>query len=407
MLSMKVLIVNKFLYPNGGSETYVFKIGEQLSRMGHSVEYFGMEHEGRIVGNRMESYTSGMDFHTGKLQKFLYPFRILYSEEARKKIRIVLEDFKPDVVHLNNFNFQLTPSIIYEIRKYGKQRKRKVRIVYTAHDSQLVCPNHLMQNPLTQERCVKCMESGAINCVKGKCIHGSRMKSVLAAMEHVLYRGLKTYRYIDQIICPSEFLKERLATDSILALRLIVLRNFVDAEHVDAVRKEDYVVYFGRYSQEKGIGTLLEVCKRLPQISFIFAGSGPMEEQVNSVENIQNRGFLSGEKLWELIAKARFTVFPSECYENCPFAVMESLLCKTPVIGVNAGGVPELIEEGKNGELFEVQNAEKLEEKIRMLWENGELCDRYAENCGQVKFDSLAAYCEKLCRIYDTDSGGI
>ena len=88
---MKILIVNKFLYPNGGSETYIFQLGEQLAQMGHEVQYFGMEHEGRIVGNAAESYTSDMDFHSGKIKKLLYPFRIIYSREARKKIRRVLE----------------------------------------------------------------------------------------------------------------------------------------------------------------------------------------------------------------------------------------------------------------------------------------------------------------------------
>ena len=117
---MKILMVNKFLYPNGGSETYIFEIGKQLIQMGHEVQYFGMEHEGRIVGNHVESYTSDMNFHGGGLGKLLYPFRIIYSTEARKKIRLVLDDFEPDVVHLNNFNFQITPSIIYEIRKWEK-----------------------------------------------------------------------------------------------------------------------------------------------------------------------------------------------------------------------------------------------------------------------------------------------
>ena len=112
---MKVLIVNKFLHPNGGSETYIFKIGKWLEQNGHEAQYFGMEHEGRIVGNRVESYTSSMDFHSGKIGKLLYPFKIIYSLEARRKLRPVLEDFAPDVVHLNNFNFQLTPSILYEI----------------------------------------------------------------------------------------------------------------------------------------------------------------------------------------------------------------------------------------------------------------------------------------------------
>lgn len=46
---MRVLIINKFLYPNGGSETYIFKLGEALEQHGHEVQYFGMEHEGRCV----------------------------------------------------------------------------------------------------------------------------------------------------------------------------------------------------------------------------------------------------------------------------------------------------------------------------------------------------------------------
>ena len=102
---MRILIVNKFLYPNGGSETYIFKIGQQLQKMGHEVQYFGMEHENRIVGNRVESYTRNMNLKDMKLNKILYPFQIIYSSEARKKIRLVLDDFQPDVVHLNNFNF--------------------------------------------------------------------------------------------------------------------------------------------------------------------------------------------------------------------------------------------------------------------------------------------------------------
>ncbi len=113
---MKILFVNKFLYPNGGSETYIFKLGEALTARGHEVEYFGMEHEGRCVGNRVNAYTSDMDFHNAsKLTKLTYPLKTIYSTEARKKIRLVLDDFKPDVVHLNNFNYQLTPSIILEI----------------------------------------------------------------------------------------------------------------------------------------------------------------------------------------------------------------------------------------------------------------------------------------------------
>ena len=153
---MKILMVNKFLYPNGGSETYIFELGRQFQAMGHEVQYFGMEHEGRCVGNRVNAYTSDMDFHGGsKLAKLTYPLKTIYSGEARQKIRLVLDDFQPDVVHLNNFNYQLTPSILLEIDKWRRESGHACRVLYTAHDYQLVCPNHMLyRNGQTCEACL-------------------------------------------------------------------------------------------------------------------------------------------------------------------------------------------------------------------------------------------------------------
>lgn len=118
-------------------------MGDYLKSQGHEVQYFGMEHDGRCVGNAVNAYTSDMDFHGGsKLAKLLYPIKTIYSSEARKKLRFVLDDFQPDVCHLNNFNYQLTPSMILEIVKWSKETGKKCKIVFTAHDYQLVCPNH-------------------------------------------------------------------------------------------------------------------------------------------------------------------------------------------------------------------------------------------------------------------------
>ena len=100
---MRILMINKFLYPNGGSETYIFKLGDYLKSQGHEVQYFGMEHEGRCAGNTVNAYTSDMDFHGGsKLAKLTYPLKTIYSSEARKKLRLVLDDFKPQILHINN-----------------------------------------------------------------------------------------------------------------------------------------------------------------------------------------------------------------------------------------------------------------------------------------------------------------
>lgn len=396
---MKILMVNKFLYPNGGSETYIFKLGEQLQKEGHEVQYFGMEHEGRIVGNHAECYTSNMDFHTGKLQKLLYPFRIIYSREAKKKIAVVLRDFQPDVVHLNNINFQLTPSVIYAVRDYEKKSGRKIKLVFTAHDYQWVCPNHMMRIPSTGEICFACRDGNFMQCTKNRCIHNSKVKSLIGTIEAKLYDKRKTYGMVDAIICPSEFMKKQLDTNPVLAEKTIMLHNFIDAKEQHA-EKKDYVVYFGRFSEEKGTRTLLKACKALPQIPFIFAGTGPLEEEVNQVENVENRGFVTGDALRKLIAEARFSVYPSEWYENCPFSVMESQMYGTPVLASDLGGAHELVQAGKTGELFRGGDVEELTEHIRDLWNQPELCRKYSENCKDINFDTVETYCGKIIKIY-------
>ena len=396
---MKILIINKFLHPGGGSETYVFSVGAALETLGHAVQYFGMDHPERIVKNAANSYTANMDFQATKMKNWTYPFRIIYSFEARKKLRAVLKDFRPDIVHLNNFNFQLTPSILHEIRAFEQQQKQKIRIIYTAHDAQLLCPNHLMRQHISGERCMRCLEGSVYNCARHKCIHGSRIKSLLGSVEGCIYRRFKTYRLIDAIICPSRFMKACLDKSPVLREKTVVMPNFVP-ESLKICHCEPpptpYVLYFGRYSPEKGINTLLAVARTLPEIPFVFAGSGPLEAELNKDDNIENRGFLSGGALTAVIKDAAFALFPSECYENSPFAVMEALSLGTPVIAADIGGVPELIADGVNGELFTCGDADELCEKIHRLWNDPVRLAAYRTACANTQFMTAAEYGRKL-----------
>lgn len=397
---MKVLMINKFLHPNGGSETYIFKLGKYLKEHGHEVQYFGMEHEGRCAGNAVNAYTTDMDFHSGPiLSRLTYPIKTVYSSEARKKLRLVLDDFKPDVCHINNFNYQLTPSIILEMQKW-REEGHTCRIVFTAHDYQLVCPNHMCNNPNTGENCEKCIEGHFLNCVKGRCIHGSTVKSAIGALEAMFWKMNGAYKYIDVMICCSEFLKTKMDRNPVFAKKTIAMHNFVDRTERNGIDKKDYVLYFGRFSKEKGIGTLIEVCKELSDVRFIFAGTGPLEREINNTANIRNVGFQSGEALEKLIREARFTIYPSEWYENCPFSVMESQMYGTPVLGADIGGIPELIEAGRTGELFESGNSAELKSKIRKLWNDKELTCQYSQNCRDNGFDDVEEYGRKLMRIY-------
>ncbi len=429
---MRFLIVNKFLYPNGGSETYIFGLGRQLQAMGHEVQYFGMEHPDRCVGNAVGAYTSNMDFHGGnlrsdhgqkggnsalrKIKKLTLPIRIIYSREARYKIRQVLDDFKPDVVHLNNINFQITPSIIYEIRKWDRDRSKAegalnnatahTKIVFTAHDYQWICPNHMLYIPehdgISGEICDRCKGGRFIECTKHNCIHNSKARSFIGSIEGYYYKWRKTYSMVDAIICPSKFLYDKFAENARLKDKLVVMHNFIETDRESSANdSNNYVLYFGRFAEEKGIRTLLEATKRLPDISFVFAGSGPLEDEVRSFadrhDNVSFVGFKTGNELKELIAQAVFTVYPSEWYENCPFSVMESISLGTPVLGSDIGGIPELVD--SRGLLFRPGDIADLINKIRPMWSDNELLNKLTDNCSKNDFDSLEEYTERFVSL--------
>jgi len=399
---MKILLINKFLYPKGGSETYVFQLGKQLQVRGHQVEYFGMEHENRIAGNRINAYVRCIDYHRGGVAERLRSgVCAVYSPEARRKLRRVLEDFQPEVCHLNNFHYQLTPAILLEIRDWRRDTGRKCKIVYTAHDSQLVCPNHLMRNPNTGQNCRQCLAGSFLPCIRGRCIHGSRLRSLLGAADGWYWNRRRIYELLDTVIAPSRFLAEQLSANDQIREKILVLPNFVRKPDQPLwEKKEDYVLYFGRYSEEKGIKTLLRAVDALPQIPFVFAGEGPLKAEIGKRENVSDKGFLSGETLARIIAKARFTVVPSECFENCPYSVLESLLLGTPVLGAAIGGIPELIRPGETGELFESGNADQLAQKIMALWQDSARLQRYGENCRDCLFPTPEQYCEQLEGLY-------
>lgn len=404
---MKILLINKYLYPRGGAETYLLQLGENLQAWGHSVEYFGMEDERRMVGNRVNAYVRNVDYHSGKLaDKVRGALCSIYSAEARRKLRRVLEDFQPDVCHLNNFHYQLTPSILLEIRKWSQAAGKHCRVIYTAHDSQLVCPNHLMRNPVSGENCRQCLNGRFLPCVKGNCIHGSRIRSLLGALNGWYWNRRGTYRYLDGILVPSRFLAEQLSVNSLLREKILVFPNFVEGpQPEEAAEKDEYVLYFGRYSREKGIETLLQAAKALPEIRFVFAGDGPMKEAIRKCSNATDMGFLSGDVLKTVIRRGQFTIVPSECFENCPYSVLESQRLGTPVLGADIGGIPELIRPGETGELFESGNAEALACKIKMLRLNPQKLRMYAANCKKLAAPTPERYCEMLEDYYQGKKG--
>lgn len=397
---MKILMVNKFLYPRGGSESYMLKLSNQLKSMGHEVEYFGMYDEKNTVGNSSGLYTTNMDFHSKGLSRFLYPFKIIYSIDAQKKIGKVLDNFKPDVVHLNNINFQLTPSIIYAVKK------RNIPLVQTVHDYQMICPNHLLYSFNEAQPCERCIKGLKLNCLKYSCIHNSKVKSFLGVIEAWIYSILKTYKKVDLYICPSKFLENKLlGTSEIYLGKTFAIHNFIEKNDISEKNDTEnpYIVFVGRLSREKGVELLGQTAKLLPEYQFVVCGNGPDDECLKNISNVTLKGFATGKELTDIMSNAKLLIAPSICYENNPLSILEAHSMGVPVVTMNYGGMAELVEDGKTGVLASVPTAEALAEAVRKC-----LSDEYykslKKNCENIRDNIMGVtqYCDILTEQYNS-----
>lgn len=404
---MRILLVNKFLYLRGGAETYMLKLGESLEKRGHSVEYFGMYDEKNTVGNREGLSTFNMDFHSGTLKRLVYPFKIIYSLEAKRKLTALIQSFRPDVIHFNNINFQLTPSVI------DAAADQRVPIVWTMHDYQSVCPNHLLYRQAEGAICEKCIGGGYMNCTKYRCIHNSRVKSMIGTAEGFLYSKRKTYQKVDRFICPSEFLQSvLLRKKEVFGDRTEVVRNFTEiaplnAFDIDEKRRNKYVVFAGRFFPEKGISLIADAARLLPDVQFVAAGSGPERGLLENIENVRLTGFLTGDELKSVIAGACAMLVPSVWYENCPLSILESQALGTPVITANIGGMAELVEDGKDGVRLKELSAKALAGAIEDLLSDDGRIQAMSENCLKKRESmmTLERYTDKMEQIYRDLSG--
>ncbi len=396
---MKILMVNKFLYPRGGCETYMLNLAEELKAKGHEVEYFGMYDENNTVGNSLGLYTGNMDFHSKGLARFLYPFKIIYSVEAYRKISKVLDDFKPDIVHMNNINFQLTPSVIYAVKK------RNIPLVQTVHDYQMICPNHLLYSFDETKPCERCINGSKFNCAKYNCIHGSKIKSIIGAIEAKLYTTLKTYKKVDLYVCPSRFLESKLLSASdVYSGKTFTIHNFIEKKPIPekVATEKPYIAFASRLSKEKGIDILSEAAKMLPDYSFVIAGTGPDDECLKNIPNVTMKGFLTGDELISLIANARVMILPSVWYENCPLNILETHSFGVPVLTMNSGGMAELVEDGKTGLLIKEPTPEAIAQAIKKCFEDEEFYSSIKKNCEEMrdKIIEVGDYCDILMDKY-------
>ena len=364
---MKVLLVNKFHYRKGGSETYYFTLAEALLARGHEVIFFAMKDaEKNLPCDQEQYFVSNASVRGGIKSKLNMVLHMNYSKEAYRKMKQLLEAEKPDLVMLNLVHKQITLSILDAIKDYDAQ----LPVFWTVHDLIMVCPSYSMRDG-SGNICEKCLGGDFSNCVKRKCIKGSLPMSILSCREAEFIRKRNLYDKVDLYICPSEFYRKKLTEAQFTGSPIVTARNPLPLETVYEVceKTEDYVLFFGRLSSEKGVGTLIEAAGK-SRCRLVILGTGPQEAELKALaagmDNVEFKGFQTGKALTDYVKNARCVVLPSEWYENGPYSAMEAMALGKPLIVSNMGGLPELVEDGVNGYIYE-KTAENLAGCIRKL----------------------------------------
>ena len=351
---MHILQVHNSYRQRGGEDTVVAADAQLLRSAGHAVTQY-------IVPNPVRSVEAGMRLGLS-----------LWNPVAGRRFRRQLEVTKPDLVHIHNTWFSITPSAAYEARR------ARVPVVMTLHNYRLNCANGQFFRDGGQ--CTDCLEGSALNGLLHRCYQDSFAASAFAAANTGIHRRLGTWtRNVDLFLCLTEFAKASFIEAGIPEEKLRVRHNCVadPDERTVPPSKSHQLAYIGRLAGEKGVRGLLEAWRlaRVQDFELLVVGGGPEREALEAmrVPSVRFTGSLEHREVLEILRSVRCLVFPSLWFEGEPMIVLEALAAGTPVLASDVGGISELLGHGSAGWLTRAGDVDAWGRSLRDLLNNADI----------------------------------
>lgn len=353
----RLLLLNSYHYRRGGADVVYLDQEAMFGALGWPVAVMSMHHPRNQPSSWSEWFVDPLEFGEarGVADKVVKASKVIWSFEAQRKLRGLIDAFRPEVAHLHNVYHHLSPSVLPVLAKAG------IPTVLTAHDLKIACPAYKMLN--SGGICERCRTGSVIEVVRHRCVRDSLAASAVVAVESGLQRALGLYRrHLGRVIVPSRFYRDKLLEWGWPQAQIAHVPNYVDAQaFTPSFEPGQHLLFAGRLAPEKGVATLVKAALQAG-VELRVAGHGPLEAELRALpgaERIRWLGFLSGEPLATQIRTARALVLPSEWYENAPMSVLEAYASGTPVVGARIGGIPELITED-TGWTFPAGDAQAL-----------------------------------------------
>jgi glycosyltransferase involved in cell wall biosynthesis len=370
-MTVKVLLLHNRYQIAGGEDGVVAAEQQLLRDRGHPVAVLEVSN----------------DAIQGGWQQLQAARNAIYSFQSKQKVRALIQEFRPDVVHVHNFFPLLSPSV------YDACEQEGVAVVQTLHNYRLGCPKAMFFRD--SQICEACLgQPLPWPSIRYGCYRESRAQTAVVATMLAWHRWQQTWwKRVSAFITLTEFQKQKLVQAGLPPQRMYVKPNFLFPPPPFSTEKDPtFLLFVGRLSQEKGVSVLIEAYRRQPDLPPLkIVGDGPLhhhlQEQVRQAHLTQQISFLGRQgktEILQLMHQALALVFPSIWYEGFPLTIAEALACGLPVIAPQLGSMAEIIADGCTGLHFLPQDSLDLASKIRWLTEHPQERRGMAQSARQV-----------------------
>lgn len=351
---MKILFVHNFYQQFGGEDSAAIAERALLEAQGHQILAYTRHND------EIKQY--------GIWDKLRFAQNTFFSFRTQQELRAAVSSFCPDAAFVHNVYPLISPSLYHTLHQL------KVPIVQVVHDFRPYCANGWFFT--NGQICERCKIGNHLHGIANRCYKDSYVLSALYSATLGINRAAGITGKIDAFICLTEFYKRKLLEVGVPERKIYIRPNFIDRDYLASPPcpgKGQYVLYLGRLSPEKGPWTVVKAFERLRHLQLRIVGTGPLEAElrqyisVNRLDNIRLLGFKTGREKADLVRGCLLAVVPSECYENFPTVILEFFSAGKPVIASKLGGLPHIVEDGKNGVLFSPADSSDLAEKVSSL----------------------------------------
>ncbi|HLF45105.1 MAG TPA: glycosyltransferase family 4 protein [Chitinophagaceae bacterium] len=350
---MKVLFIHNQYRQSGGEDVAVEQETILLKSKGHTVETLFFKND--IPDNFFSKLKAG--------------FQAIYNFSSALKVKRVIREFNPDIIHVHNLFFIASPSVLFVVSRL------KIPVVLTLHNYRMICSNALLlRNNKVCELCVN--QKFPLQGIRYKCYHHSRSATALVTAITGVHKILNTWKNkVAVYIALNEFSRKRLIHSSLELpeTKMITKPNFVFDPGESTGKREDFFLFVGRIVKEKGVETLLEAFSEMPDKKIVIIGNGPekkyLEDRFKLYNNMQFSGHLEKQEVLAAMKKCKACICPSIWYEGAPLTILEAFATGTPVIASRLGSMQETIKDGYNGLHFTAGDSGDLKNKIELIYE--------------------------------------